>query len=189
MKKTITSITAIFLIAIAGANAQSTLRPGSNTNPPKSSNFFEIRDAMNKYFYAHPEEMRKADEDSPEEISDGAYEKFKRWENYWESRVTATGEFVSPLVNVNEWKAYNDRLSSMKESDMKDVATANWIAKGPDNTPGGVLWDWSYQLHCFSSNQFKYILGWYSSRWTMENNEWRFNMDCFHNKWSGIGSY
>ena len=137
MKKTITYIAAILLIALAGAQAQSTLMPGSSANPPKSSNFFEMRDAMNKYFNAHPEKMRKADEDTPKEISDGMYEKFKRWEYYWEGRVTATGEFVSPLVNVNEWKAYNERLASMKETDQRDVMVANWIAKGPDNTPGG----------------------------------------------------
>ena len=102
MKKTITYITAIIFIAIAGAKAQSSLRPGTSANPPKKSNFFEMREAMNKYFAEHPEEMGKTDDETGGAFSDGAYEKFKRWEYYWESRVTATGEFVSPIVNVNE---------------------------------------------------------------------------------------
>ncbi len=137
MKKTITYITSFLLFAFAGAQAQSTLQPGSGTDTKKKANFYEMRDAMNNYFITHPEKMHDADEESNGKFADGAYEKFKRWEYYWETRISATGEFVSPLVNINEWKAYNDRLSSMKESDQNEVMVANWIAKGPDNTPGG----------------------------------------------------
>ncbi|MEO8085851.1 MAG: T9SS type A sorting domain-containing protein [Bacteroidota bacterium] len=138
MKKVITCIISFFLIAFVSTQAQSTLRPGSGTSK-KGSNFFEMRDAMNKYFSEHPEEMRIAghEDESKPEFEDGAYEKFKRWEYYWQTRISSTGEFVSPLINLNEWKAYNDRTFAFKEAEQGEVMLANWIAKGPDNTPGG----------------------------------------------------
>lgn len=136
MKKTITYITAIIFIAIAGAKAQSSLRPGTNANPPQKTNFFEMREAMNKYFAEHPEEMGKTDDETGGAFSDGAYEKFKRWEYYWENHVTASGEFVSPLKNIEEWKAYNEKLSA-RRNDNQSVASANWTAFGPSTSPGG----------------------------------------------------
>lgn len=69
------------------------------------------------------------------EIEKGkGYKQFKRWEWYWEQRVSDNGEFPSPSVITDEWKNY---VETHPESQNKSLLTANWIFKGPTTTPGG----------------------------------------------------
>jgi len=89
------------------------------------ANFFETQKAFYEYW-----------KDKPIEKGRG-YKPFKRWEWYWESRVSKTGEFPSPSIT---WDAWQDYLSTHPEaaggSSYKTQAGPNWTFKGPSTTPG-----------------------------------------------------
>lgn len=89
-------------------------------------NFFETQKAFYEYW-----------KDKPIEKGRG-YKPFKRWEWYWESRVSKTGEFPSPSIT---WDAWQDYISTHPEaaggSSYKTQAGPNWTFKGPSTTPGG----------------------------------------------------
>src|SRR5690349_78072 len=93
------------------------------------TNFYDIQNA---FYERHPSQ----DATSDHEVTDGEYEKFKRWEWYWEPRVSGmqNGQFPSADILWNEFSKYQSARSSQPSS---EVASANWSFKGPSTTPGG----------------------------------------------------
>ena len=61
---------------------------------PKSTNFFDIQQA----FYAHYDPAHSSEPEDEDGNKDGEFEKFKRWEWYWQQRVGPTGKF--PALRV-----------------------------------------------------------------------------------------
>jgi len=125
MKTSIKLLTVILMsISIQAHSQQWTKAIDGKTN----LNFYEIQKAFNDYYKANPDELNSDEE------NDGDYEKFKRWEWYWEQRVSATGEFPSNDIIWKEWKNYLNSHSNQREKNIQN--TANWSFMGP-STVGG----------------------------------------------------
>jgi photosystem II stability/assembly factor-like uncharacterized protein len=82
-------------------------------------NFFEVR----KTFYSQFENTNTKDVDGP-------FQKFKRWEWYWESRVDSLGNFPSlmQLIETKKKVKYDQLLSKSISGD--------WVPKGPFESSG-----------------------------------------------------
>jgi len=118
-----------------------------------SKNFYEIQDAFNDYWQDKEYEKGKG------------YKQFKRWEYFWEQRVSPSGEFPSRSQNYRELETfkksigYNDAQrntanwspigpSSLNFVDYSPgIGRVNSVAQHPTNsqilfagTPGGGLW-------------------------------------------------
>src|ERR1035437_9046663 len=102
MKKTLLFFT--ILCCTTTLNAQEWMKDIHKANP----NFFDIQ----KAFYDNFKDKNKEKEVAGEE--DGNYEKFKRWEWYWEQRVGKSGEFPQSDVLWNELQKYNESHSNNK---------------------------------------------------------------------------
>jgi len=87
-----------------------------------------------KAFYTHlkQENLKEANAINENEVKDENYEKFKRWEWFWESRVNPkTGAFpVASSYAVQ--KAY--QTAHAKEF---ELSAGNWISVGPKTSKGG----------------------------------------------------
>ncbi len=64
--------------------------------------FFDIQ----REFYAHYDPAHAAEPEDEDGNKDGEFEKFKRWEWYWQPRVGTTGKFPAPDVLLTEWNKY-----------------------------------------------------------------------------------
>ena len=125
--KTITKLFLLILVVVSiQVNAQQWAK---SLEDKKNPTFFEIQKAFNDYYKANP------DEQNPGEENDGDFEKFKRWEWYWEQRVSTTGEFPPNDIVWNEWNKYIANQSSKREKNMK--SSGNWMFKGPSTSTGG----------------------------------------------------
>jgi PKD repeat protein len=94
--------------------------------PEGSGNFHEVRKAFYDYWKDRPIEKGKG------------YKPFKRWEWYWETRVSKTGEFPSPSVTWDTWHEYIKTHPEVAGGNSyKTQAGPNWSFKGPSTTPGG----------------------------------------------------
>ncbi len=108
-------------------NVVATAQTQLNERKPKA-NFNEIK----KRFYG---EFKNSDREvADEEIGDGAFEKFKRWEWYWESRVDRNGNFPPSDILEKALKSYkmSHNLASYRSS-----TTPPWTFKGPFTSVGG----------------------------------------------------
>ena len=124
MKKITTLLVVIFLfVTTYRVNAQQWMKSVKTDHPT----FFEIQKAFNDYFKENPEEENARKE------KDGDVEKYKRWEWYWEQRVSATGEFQSSDIIWKEWKKYVASHPTAKEKNQKSITnTGNWTFIGPN---------------------------------------------------------
>jgi photosystem II stability/assembly factor-like uncharacterized protein len=89
-------------------------------------NFKEVKTAFNNYYKnVNAKDLAEDDE----------YSKYKRWEWYWEPRVSQTGEFPKSTILWEEWAKYVKEHSRM----MANMASTsgNWSSVGPATTPGG----------------------------------------------------
>ncbi|GMT44459.1 MAG: glycosyl hydrolase [bacterium] len=66
-------------------------------------------------------------------VRDENYEKFKRWEWYWETRVTPGTE---AFPQKNAWDVFKQYMANLpKEIQAQDKG--NWVSDGPNQTTGG----------------------------------------------------
>ena len=67
------------------------------------------------------------------EVRDENYEKFKRWEWYWETRVNPkSGAFPKTTA----WDVFKQYMADQPQYIQNNTA-GNWISDGPTQTPGG----------------------------------------------------
>ncbi len=89
------------------------------TNP--NANFFDIQNAFNDYWQG---------------ITPGkgeGYIQFKRWEWFWQQRVSQSGEFPPVDINYTEYKKFISSQLLYKASPIK----TQWSCLGPTTTPSG----------------------------------------------------
>jgi len=75
----------------------------------------------------------KAAPKAENEVRDENYEKFKRWEWYWESRVTPKTE---AFPKTTAWDVFKQYMANQPKA-IQQKAIGNWVSVGPDKTPGG----------------------------------------------------
>ena len=115
---------AAILLFLAANMTHAQLRPG-NSRP--TNNFFAIQ---KKFYETYGEEK----DNHAGETRDGAMEKFKRWEWYWESRVDKYGNFPPANVIINEKKAYEQRQARVSN---RLAYNSSWSFYGPNSSVGG----------------------------------------------------
>ncbi len=91
-------------------------------------NFNEIK----KKFYENYNLNQVRNEE--EEIKDGPFKKFKRWEWFWESRVDKDGNFPPADILAKELRSYKE---SHNLSTYRSTSTPPWTFKGPSTSVGG----------------------------------------------------
>ncbi|MFI5149066.1 MAG: T9SS type A sorting domain-containing protein [Bacteroidia bacterium] len=87
-----------------------------------------FKDAQTAFRAAHPNQ--KADETRDDEFMN-----FKRWEWFWQPRVSAAGEFPKSTVLWDNWSAYVK--SHGRSMALNTASSGNWSFVGPSTTPGG----------------------------------------------------
>ena len=94
---------AALLFAVPGfvAYGQQLNKAQNETQKPDPT-FFDLQRA----FYAHYDPAHASEPEDEDGNKDGDYEKFKRWEWYWQPRVGKTGKFPAPDVLLTEWNKY-----------------------------------------------------------------------------------
>ncbi len=93
----------------------------------------DYQQAFAKYWNQEKMKETKAEKDVENEIRDENYEKFKRWEWYWETRVTpGTGAFPKTTA----WDVFKQYMVSQPKDIQKNSA-GNWVSIGPVQTLGG----------------------------------------------------
>ncbi len=70
---------------------------------------------------------------SKNEVRDENYEKFKRWEWYWETRVTPGTETFPKTTAWDVFKRYMAR----QPISIQQMSAGNWVSDGPSQTRGG----------------------------------------------------
>lgn len=109
----------VILFWMSPAQAQPWMEPLRGPNP----NFFEARRAFNDYW-------------KDKEVERGrGYKPFRRWEWYWQNRVSPDGAFPPADITRIEWEKY------LKEHEGGGVGfrspTGDWAPLGPSTTTGG----------------------------------------------------
>ncbi|WP_114777544.1 VPS10 domain-containing protein [Botryobacter ruber] len=85
-------------------------------------NFYEIKQEFESYWQDREVEKGKG------------YKQFRRWEWYWQQRVSPGGTFPDPALLYNEWQQFQraeERLA------LRRTTVANWAPLGPANSEGG----------------------------------------------------
>ena len=67
------------------------------------------------------------------EVRDENYEKFKRWEWYWETRVTPGTE---AFPQKNAWDVFKQYMTGLPK-EIQTLDKGNWVSDGPNQTKGG----------------------------------------------------
>ncbi|MBN2637568.1 MAG: T9SS type A sorting domain-containing protein [Bacteroidales bacterium] len=92
----------------------------------------DYQNAFDKYWNEEEKKGVGFKEDAESEIRDENYEKYKRWEWYWETRVDpTTGLF--PVQDA--WDVYQEFKQSHPL--VQEVSSFPWTSEGPTQTPGG----------------------------------------------------
>ncbi|MBX7155830.1 MAG: T9SS type A sorting domain-containing protein [Candidatus Kapaibacterium sp.] len=83
-------------------------------------NFLQIQDSCNKRFIGKDITQLKG------------WKNYKRWEDFWSSRVSPSGEFPNPDITWNEWSKLKNRNNdpSRKKSNQL-FASSTWKLLGP----------------------------------------------------------
>lgn len=108
----------MLVIGISSAFAQP-WADDQNGNPKK--NFYEIQKAAQEYW-----------KDKDITIKGKGWKPYKRWEWFWEQRVYPSGEFPSPMQNINEKNKFKDKKTGNKIQTVGD-----WVSLGPTTNGGG----------------------------------------------------
>jgi photosystem II stability/assembly factor-like uncharacterized protein len=128
----------LIILLILGSNisfSQVINNPIPNINGiDNSSSFFEIRDAMNKYWNDQNVNNNELTKVNGIERKVPDWKRFKRWEYFWEQRVDpVTGAF--PQTNsIIEYNKYKDINHSLKKT---DDYTSSWSNLGTNSSSGG----------------------------------------------------
>lgn len=115
----IMSLIMVVLISSVALKAQPWM---DNLTDNQKQNFFEIQKSFEKYW---------KDKDITEKGK--GWKPFKRWEWYWESRVSPSGNFPDPLLIYNE----NHKKSLQKSKANRLQGVGDWISLGPSTNAGG----------------------------------------------------
>ncbi len=115
LKKILPILLLLFLGSIATAQPWN----ANITNP--NATFFDIQNAFNDYW-----------KDKTPGKGEG-YSAFKRWEWYWQQRVSPSGEFPPVDINYSEYQKFVSNKMLYKASPIK----TQWSFLGPANTPSG----------------------------------------------------
>ncbi|HLG33629.1 MAG TPA: T9SS type A sorting domain-containing protein [Bacteroidia bacterium] len=127
MKKQLLTLLSLFFICSSFLQAQPWMRmaEAKKANP----DFFDIQAAFNEYEKSFQQEERFAPMQrqpwETEEKGIPGFLQYKRWEWFWESRVTPAGEFPNPQIILSELQNANS------ESNRDASAVANWTLMGP----------------------------------------------------------
>jgi len=94
--------------------------------------FYEIQQAFNDYWIPfHVDKTGHYTNEKGEYVKAGGWKQFKRWEEYWETRVDMeTGKFPTTT-------AYEEYQKYIKEYPQAKSPSGNWVSKGPSTSPGG----------------------------------------------------
>jgi photosystem II stability/assembly factor-like uncharacterized protein len=107
------------LLVSTSLQAQEWMRSTENGGKP---NFYEIQKDFNAYWEGRKIEKGKG------------YKQFKRWEWFWEQRVSPSGEFPEQGLTMREWEKYTLEHNVASQ---RTETTANWTAMGPTSSLGG----------------------------------------------------
>lgn len=88
----------------------------------ENPSFKELQDAFYNYWKDKPIEKGKG------------YKQFKRWEDYFSTRLLNDGKLPQSDITSKNWKAYQDIHT---EQLSRTTSTANWTFTGPTTSPGG----------------------------------------------------
>ncbi|MBN2616064.1 MAG: T9SS type A sorting domain-containing protein [Bacteroidales bacterium] len=106
-----------------------------NLPQQKSRTQLTLTDYQRAFNIYWKEESKKASvrfKESGQEVRDENYEKYKRWEWYWETRVhPKTGAFPTQTA----YDVYNEYVAAHPKS--QQITSFPWTTIGPDQTPGG----------------------------------------------------
>ncbi len=91
-------------------------------------NFYDIQADFNKYW-----EGRKITPKTPRDERAG-WKQFKRWEWFWEQRVTPSGVFPKPSHTMEEYLKYR---ASKQEGKSDRKQAGDWVHLGPSTASGG----------------------------------------------------
>ena len=129
MKTTIKFLLVISLFVLSfKVNAQPWMKSLKTEHPT----FFEIQKSFYDYYKTNNEDKKESTEEK-----DGSYEKFKRWEWFWEQRVDKNGNFPVSDILWKEFKKYNEIHSNQKA--LLKSGSANWTYMGPFTSAGGYI--------------------------------------------------
>ncbi len=90
----------------------------------------DYQQAFAKYW--NKEKVKEAPKEE-NEVRDENYEKFKRWEWYWQTRVTPGTE---TFPQTTAWDVFKQYMANQPEKIQQNTA-GNWVSAGPHQTPGG----------------------------------------------------
>jgi len=93
----------------------------------------DYQKAFSQYWQGEKMKETEAEKEVEDEIKDENYEKFKRWEWYWETRVDPK---TKAFPKTTAWDIYQRYLKHREKSALV-YDNGNWINIGPNQTPGG----------------------------------------------------
>ncbi len=106
----------LFVALTTSSHSVAAQEPAAAATTPAKANFYQIQKNFNDYWKG-----RKVTKGS-------GYKPFKRWEWYWESRVSRDGTFPTNDVVEKEWS----RFSSLQQTDKAGFKPAgSWTPIGP----------------------------------------------------------
>jgi hypothetical protein len=120
------------VVVVAGLSTAVQAQQKQTTEP----NFFEIQKKALEFY----KNIKPDDKDDKELPEAGGYAQYKRWEWFWQQRVTADGKFPDPMVIYNETaKSKADQLRRLQKQGaaVLSATDANWKEIGPAGVPLG----------------------------------------------------
>ncbi len=93
----------------------------------------DYQQAFAKYWNVEKVKEAKAENEPGNEYRDESFEKFKRWEWYWETRVTPGSE---TFPKTTAWDVFQQYMANQPKNRQKN-SSGNWVSVGPNQTPGG----------------------------------------------------
>lgn len=127
--KKIALLMLVMIILSISLVAQSDDIPSWRT-PNRKFSFYEIQADFNNYWQG-----KTITNETPREERLG-WKQFKRWEYFWQNRVSPTGEFPPIGIAYEEYLKYKASQSTKKDNP-KLQSNSSWIHLGPKTAPGG----------------------------------------------------
>ncbi len=114
------ALSIIAFLTIGSLQAQDWMRSVENGGKP---NFYQIQNDFNAYWKGKKIEKGKG------------YKQFKRWEWFWEQRVSPQGEFPEQGMEMREWELYQKEHNIAQQR--TEATTADWSFMGLTSSAGG----------------------------------------------------
>ncbi len=94
----------------------------------------DYQQAFSKYWQGEKMKETEAEREVEDEIRDENYEKFMRWEWYWETRVDPK---TKAFPTTTAWDIYQKYLAQHKTKSALVEDDGDWVSIGPNQTQGG----------------------------------------------------